>query len=101
MCARLKTGINGVVHGIQAIWDKNLTAEDWGFLFVDAKNTFNEINQIGMLWTVCHLWPSGARFFVNCYRHWSSLDLRNRDGTDSFLYSREGVTQGDPLGTIA
>ena len=54
-----------------------------------------------MLWSVRHLWPSGARFVFNCYRHWSTLVVRGYSGTDSaFLSSREGVTQGDPLSMI-
>ena len=61
---------------------------------------FNEINQLGVLWTVRHLWPSGARFSFNCYRHWSSLVLRNWNCTASFLHSREVLTQGDPLAII-
>ena len=69
LCNRLKEGINGAVHGVQAIWVKNLTTEDWGFLLLDAKNRFNEINKIGMLCTVHYVWPSGSRFFLNCYHH--------------------------------
>ena len=41
MCAGLKAVTDAVVHGIQDIWDKTLTMEDWGFLIVDAKNAFN------------------------------------------------------------
>ena len=36
LCAGLKEGINGVIHGVQALWDKNLSAEEWGFFLVDA-----------------------------------------------------------------
>ena len=41
LCAGPKVGIDGAVHEVQAIWDEKLTTEDWGFLIVDAKNTFN------------------------------------------------------------
>ena len=61
--AGLKSVIDGAVHMVQTIWDTKSTTEDWGFLLVDAKNAFNYINQIGMLWTVCHLWPYRDRFF--------------------------------------
>ena len=54
-----------------------------------------------MLLTVRNLWPSGALFVFNCYHNWSSLVLRNGNGTASFLHSREGVTQGDPLEMIS
>ena len=101
LCAGLKGGIDGTVHGVQAIWDTKLTAEDWRFLLVDAKNAFNNINQIGMLWTVHHLWSSGDRIVFNCYCHWSSLILWNGNGTASFLHSREGMSQEGPLDTVA
>ena len=54
-----------------------------------------------MLWTVRHLWPSGARFAFNCYRHWSTLILRGKDGNSTeLLSSKEGVTQGDPFSMV-
>ena len=38
----------------------------------------------------------------NCYRHWATLVVRDTgDGSGHFLYSKEGVTQGDPLAMIA
>ena len=77
-----------------------MSTEEWGFLLVDANNWFNEINRVGMIWTVQYLLPSGARFVFICYRHWSLLVLRNVNGTASILHSREGVTQGGPLAMI-
>ena len=56
ICAGLKAGINGAVNGVHSIWDEKLTTEDWRFLILDVKNTFNDINRAGMLWTVRHLW---------------------------------------------
>jgi len=38
--------------------------------------------------------PQCARFLFNTYRGWSMLVLR---GSSTFLYSKEGVTQGNPL----
>ena len=99
--ARLKSGIDGAVHRAQTIWDTKLPTEDWGFLLIDSENAFNYINQIGMLSTVSHLWTSRARFILNFYYHWSLLILRNGNGTGSFLHSREGMTQGDPLAMVA
>ena len=40
----LKAGLDGAVHGVQDIWDNNLTKEDWGFLIVD--NLFCSIRSI-------------------------------------------------------
>ena len=101
LCAGLKAGINSAVNGVQAIWGKKRTKEDWGFLIVDTNNVFNEINKVGILLMVRHLWPSGARFVFNCYHHWSLLALRNDNGTASFMHSKEGVPQGGPIAMIA
>ena len=50
-----------------------------------------------MLWTIRHEWPAGARFAFNCYRHWATLVIRGKQGTCVVIFSKEGVTQGDPL----
>ena len=62
ICSRLNAGLDGVVHLVQSIWDANFSTEDWRFLLVDAKDDFNEINRIVMIWKVFHLWPSGDFF---------------------------------------
>ena len=67
--AGIKAGTEGTVHGVQYIWDKKLTTEESGFSLVDARNAFNEINRVGMLWTFHHLWPSVACLVFNCYHH--------------------------------
>ena len=99
--AHSKARINGALNGVQAIWGENLSTEDWWLLLVDTKNAFNETNKTIMLWRVHHLCSSGAHFFKNFYYHWSSLVLWNRNGMDSFLHSREGVTQGHTLAIFA
>ena len=63
ICRVLKDGIYGALQGVQYIWDATSTKGNWEFLLIDAKNAFNEINQIGILWTVCHLWSFGAHLF--------------------------------------
>jgi hypothetical protein len=50
-----------------------------------------------MLWTIRHGWPSGALFAFNCYRHCDTLVIRGKGGTVVLMFSKEGVTQGDPL----
>ena len=92
MCARLVAGIDGTVHVVKNIWDINLTTEDWKFLRGNTKNAFNNITRIVMLWKVQHFWPSGVHVIFNCYCHWSSHVLRNRNGMTVFLHNREGVT---------
>ena len=57
------------LHGVEDIWDAHSSSEDWGFLLVDAKNAFNVMNQIGILLTIRHLWPSLYSFVLNYYCH--------------------------------
>ena len=100
LCAGLEAGIEGGIHAAREAWKENEDDEEWGFLLVDAKNAFNEGNRIAFLWTIRHLWPSGARFVFNCYKHWSLLIMRGEDGDITMLHSKEGVTQGDPLAMV-
>ena len=92
LCAGIKAGIDGDIHKVQAIWDENSTTEESGVLLIDAKDAFNEIDRVRIPCMVRRLWPSGACFVFNCCCHWSSLFLRNGNGTAGFLYIREGVT---------
>ena len=101
LCAGLSAGIEGAIHGMSQTWTESDAIDRWGFLLVDARNAFNEINRISMLWTIRHEWPAGARFAFNCYRHYSPLLCRDPDGHSFTLFSREGVTQGDPLSMFA
>ena len=93
ICDGFNELINGAVYGVQEIWYASLYTGYWGFLLVVANNSFNDINRIGMFLTVRHLWPFGACFVFKCYRHCSSLFLRNGNGESIFLRSREVVTQ--------
>jgi hypothetical protein len=74
--AGLGAGVEGGSHAIQLLWESRMKQEDeWGFLLIDANNAFsNEGNQMEMLWTIHHEWPSGARFTFNCYKHWMALE---------------------------
>ena len=93
--AGLKAGIEGAVHAMSDLYDANIDSIDgWGVLLVDASNAFNSLNRISMLLHARVLWPRCSRFLFNTYRGWSVLVLR---GSSDFLYSKEGITQGDPL----
>ena len=84
------------------LWAHHYQEEDWGFLLIDAWNSFNEENRTAMLWAVWHEWTSGAQFNFNCYRHWATMVVRDMEGGSGHsLYSKEGVTQGYPLAMIA
>ena len=69
-------------------------------LLVDARNGFNEIGRIALLWTTRYRWAQGARFAFNCYRHQAQLVLRRPGRECAILASKEGVTQGDPLSMV-
>eukprot|EP00978_Attheya_sp_CCMP212_P005533 scaffold12431_cov57-Attheya_sp.AAC.8 len=102
LCVGLEAGVEGGIHAMRLIWEEHKMEGEWGSLLVDARNAFNEGNRIiAMLWTVRHIWPSGARFLFNVYRHWSTLIIRGVDGKALGIPSREGVTQGDPIAMMA
>ena len=67
----------------------------------DADNGFNNLNRLNMLWEVRHRWARGSRFAFNLYRHDARLLVRGHPGMEpQFIFSKEGVTQGCPLGTL-
>lgn len=75
--------------------------DDWGFLLVDSRNAFNELNHPMMLWIIRHEWPEGARSAHNCYRRRSHLMVRGMNGDKAqWIFSMAGITQGDPLSMI-
>ena len=39
--------------------------EPIGTMLVDARNGFNKLGRLEMLWTVRNRWPAGARFAFN------------------------------------
>ena len=98
----LEAGIEGAIHVMRVLFEEHQEEEDCGFLLVDARNAFNEENRTSMLWDFRNECRSGAQFIFNCYRHWSTLVVRDiGDGSVHFLHSKEGLTQGDPLAMIA
>jgi hypothetical protein len=42
LCSGLKAGIEGAIHASQVVWDQHSNKERWGFLLIDAQNSFNE-----------------------------------------------------------
>ena len=101
LCAGLEAGVEGGVHAMTDMWKRLEAEEAVGFVLVDARNAFNELNREVMLWVIRHEWPQGARFVFNCYRHWAILLVRGKDGDGTLIYSKEGATQGDPLAMFA
>jgi hypothetical protein len=105
LCAGFESGIEGAIHiHAMLMWETNKAEDVWGFLLIDAKNAFNEQNRTEQ--------PCCGQFGTNgqaeqgspstaTYKHWATLVIRNNDGAGTFLYSKEGVTQGDPLSMFA
>ena len=66
----------------------------WGVLLIDAKNALNSLNRMSALWIIRVLWPRCSRFLFNTYKGWAALVVH---GSESLLYSKQGVIQGDLL----
>ena len=94
LCSCLESGIiEAAIHALGDLFNEH-KGNGWGVLLIDASNAFNSLNRKAALWNARHLWPYGCRFIFNCYKAWSTLVV---NGSSTFLYSKEGVTQGDPL----
>ena len=93
LSAGIRAGIEGAIHAINDIFNEH-GDEGWGVLMVDASNAFNSVNRIAALLNSRILWPRCSRFIFNTYRGWAPLVMTN---SNTLLYSKEGVTQGDPL----
>ena len=98
--AGLEAGIEGGMHDIDMEWELREQDEDWGFLLVDARNAFDKLIRKQMPWSARHLWPSGARFTFNCCRHHATLMMQNGNDTALIIFSRKGISQGDPLSRL-
>ena len=95
-----KEGGGGTQQSLEALELINQESGPSGTTLVDARNGFNELSCLVMLWTVQHRWPGGARIAFNCYKHWTQLLLRQPGELPVTILSREGVTQGDPLSMV-
>ena len=93
-------GGGGTQWALEALEFLTQDSEPSGTTLVDARNGFNELSRLAMLWTVRHRWPAGARFAFNCYKHWAQLLLRQPGEPPVTILSREGVTQVDPLSMV-
>ena len=93
-------GGGGTLRALGALEFLTQEAEPSGTTLVDARNGFNELSRLTMLWTVRQYLPAGARFTFNCYRYWPQLLLRQPGELPVKILSIEGVTQGDPLSMV-
>ena len=56
LCSEIEVGIERGIHHMQSLWDRHEKNENdfWGFLLIDARNTFNEGNRKMMIWVARH-----------------------------------------------
>ena len=69
-------GGGGTLRTLEAFEFLAQEAEPSGTTLVDARNGFNELSRLSMLWTAQNRWPAGSRFAFNCYKYWAQLLLR-------------------------
>ena len=98
--SEVEEGGGGTQRSLEALEFLTQEAEPSGTMLVDARNGFNELNRLAMLWTVWHRCPAGARFAFNCYKHWVQLILRQPGELPVKILSIEVVTQDDPLSMV-
>ena len=79
------------VHATREVLDES---EVEGALLVDATNAFNTLNQKVALQNMRYVCPALETVLTNCYQ--SSIRLLVSGGGE--ILSKEGTTQGDPLG---
>ena len=60
-----KEGGDGNQRALGALEFLTYNAEPIRTTLVDARNGFNKLSRLAMLWTVQHRWPVGARFAFN------------------------------------
>ena len=76
--------------------DAKNAGSGWGLLLVDAKNAFNVVSRVTALLNARILWPRCSCFLINAYRGYSMLLLKGFEHI-LYMYSKEGLTQGDHL----
>ena len=68
-----------------------------GTSIIDARNGFNKLIRLTIIWTVRRYWPVGVKFVFKFYKHWEQLLLCQLGSPPVTLLIREGVTQRNPL----
>ena len=87
-CVEVKEGGVGAQGALGALEFLTQDADPSGTTLVYARNGFNELSRLAMLWTVRHSRPARARFAFNCYKHWVQLLLRQSGEPPVTILSR-------------
>ena len=91
MCSGHEAGSEAAIHSMKDMFEKDDTE---AVLLVDAANAFNSINREAILHNIRILCPILATYVTNCYKIPARLFVIG--GRE--IKSKEGTTQGDPLG---
>ena len=57
---------DGNLRALGALEFLTKDAETTRTMIVDARNGFNDMSRLAMLWTMRHRWPAGERCAFNC-----------------------------------
>ncbi|XP_066921132.1 uncharacterized protein [Clytia hemisphaerica] len=90
MCGR-QSGSEAAIHAMRKMYSNENTD---AVILVDAANAFNNLNRGVLLHNIKYICPEIATYTTNCYTNPARLFVIG--GLE--LKSREGTTQGDPLG---
>lgn len=91
MCAGQRAGSEAAIHAMRDMFESE---ESEAVLLVDAANAFNSINRRALIHNIRILCPILSNYVTNCYNIPARLFVIG--GIE--LRSKEGTTQGDPIG---
>ena len=91
VCSGIPSGGEAAVHAVRDTFEQT---EAEGVLLIDAINAFNSLNRKVALLNMKFVCPALETILVNCYQ--SPVRLFVSGGGE--ILSKEGTTQGDPLG---
>lgn len=92
MCGH-KSESEAAIHAMRVMYERD---DSDAVLLVNAENAFNSLNQKTLLHNVGFICPIIATFVQNWFTVPTGLFVI--DGTE--ILSKEGITQGNPLGMV-
>ena len=91
VCSGIGTGCEAAVHATREVFDES---EVEGALLVDATDAFHALNRKVALQNIKYVCPALKTVLTNCYQS----PIRLLVSGEGEILSKEGKTQGDPLG---
>lgn len=93
----MRGGAEVMIHAFRACADLH---KDWGFLFYDSFNAFNEVKRSVVAKALCQEFRELLPHFLDMYSAETVFILKGLNGgeiPDVDIRSADGVQQGDPL----